>query len=176
MYSICKNKAFTLVELVITIAILAIITLFAAPFFDRYREQHELSQLLPMIRQQVNLAKNTAHSQHSQIVICSSSNLQTCEDDQWQAGMIIFSDLNHNKKFDTGEPIQNALATDLKYGSLTWDGGFANLSTITFQSDTGMPRGSNGSFKYCSFNHTENNRSIPISPMGNTRIENTSKC
>lgn len=176
MYPFCKDRAFTLLELVITIAVLAIITSIALPSFHSFRENQEVSQLLPSIRQYVNFSKSVASTQHTQIVMCSSSNSDQCDNSQWEKGIIIFSDLNNNKKRDATETIYKKVLTEIKYGTLTWSGGATNLNTITFQSDSGLPRGSPGSFYYCSFKHPQNHRYIPVSPMGHTRIEDTTKC
>lgn len=108
--------------------------------------------------------------------MCSSSDSQQCADHQWDKGIIIFSDVNKNKQRDASEIIYKKILTDIQYGTLAWKGGASNIETITFQSDTGLPRGSSGAFYYCSFKHPHNHRYIPISQMGHTRIEHTTKC
>lgn len=176
MYSFCKKSAFTLLELVITLTVIAILCMIALPHYHDIRERQEVGQLLSLIRQNVNLSKSLASAHHTKIVICSSANLSTCEDNQWHKGMIIFMDLNQNHALDPHEPIQKIIKTDIQYGSFQWKGGIVNSHTITFQNDSGLPRGSQGSFHYCSFNHPKNNRSIVVSPMGHTRIEVKNDC
>ena len=176
MYSLCKTHAFTLIELLVTITILAIISMIAIPHYHQFRERQEVAQLLTTIRQHVNLSKSLASTYHTQIVICSSSNATKCENNQWHKGMIIFSDLNQNKTLDSNEPIQKTVITDMKYGSFQWNGGAANPNSITFQNDSGLPRGSQGNFMYCSLKHPANHRYIAISPMGHTRIQTTTSC
>lgn len=176
MYSDCKARAFTLIELLIIITIISIITMIALPFFHSFREKQELNQLHPLIRQHVLLAKNTAQVYQSRVVMCSSSNLSQCETNQWNKGILIFSDLNNNKQIDEGEKTHQVTRTEFKYGLLTWNGGATSPNVISFQGDSGLPRGSPGGFYYCSFNNTANHRYIPISLMGHTRIENISRC
>lgn len=176
MYIYCKESAFTLFELVVTMTILAIITVIALPHIHNFKERQELSKLLPMIQQHVSLAKNAATTYHTDVVICGSESLMACQNNQWHKGFIVFSDLNKNKKIDENEKILSALETDFKYGEFTWRGGIVNLHTITFKGDSGMPRGSQGAFYYCSYNSSDKHRYLPISNMGHTRIENIKSC
>ena len=176
MYLDCKQHAFTLIELLIIVVIISIIALIAIPNFHSFREQQEVSQLHSLIRQHVQLAKNTAKVYQTRVVICSSYNMTQCENDQWNIGILVFSDLNRNKTIDAGEQVHQTTETHFKYGSLRWDGGASSPKMITFQGDTGLPRGSPGSYYYCSFKNKDNHRRIPVSPMGNTRLENISTC
>lgn len=176
MYLDCKQSAFTLIELLVIVAIISILAMIALPNFHGFQEQQEVSQLHALIRQHVQLAKNTAKVYQSRVVICSSSNMTQCENDQWNSGILVFSDLNNNKRIDSSERVHQVTQTNLKYGSLKWDGGATSPHTVTFQGDTGLPLGSPGSFYYCSFKNSDHHRRIPISPMGHTRIENISPC
>ncbi len=176
MYLDCKQRAFTLIELVIIMAIISIIAMIALPNFHNFREKQEVSQLLHLIRQNVQLAKNTAKVYQARVVICSSSDMTQCESDQWNTSILVFSDLNNNKSIDTGERLHQVNETHFKYGSLRWDGGASSPKVITLQGDTGLPRGSPGSFYYCSFKNNDHHRRILVSPMGHTRIENISTC
>lgn len=176
MYSYCKQHAFTLFETLITLSIIAIIIMIAIPNFQHYIALQEVSQLLPLVRQHVNFAKNTAQIYHSNIVVCSSSTFDRCEINQWHKGIIVFSDLNNNKSIDKNETIHKYTQTNLKFGSLKWNGGVTSPTMITFQSDTGLPHGSPGGFYYCSFTNKDLHRYLPISRMGHTRIETTTAC
>lgn len=172
MYFYCKEHAFTLVELVVTIAILAIIATLAVPSYLNFRARQELSNVTAMIHQLTQAAKSNAVTYHSIIVICSSTDRIKCTDNKWNTGAIMFSDLNNNENVDSNEIIHTALDTNLRYGSLRWNGGFASNTEITFQSDTGLPRGASGSFSYCSQHDSSLDRKFVLSKMGHIRIEN----
>lgn len=172
MYFICKEQAFTLIELIITIAVLAILTSIAIPSYHHYMEYQEYNGLLSMIRSHINLSKNYAVLYHNQVTICSSSDFRSCENNQWDKAMLIFSDQNHNKKLDADEQLYTVMITNLKYGSLKWKG-FGDPNSISFMGDTGLPRGSQGSFYYCSFNTPKNSTRFILSPMGHLRTEST---
>lgn len=176
MYLICKENAFTLIELVVTIAVLAIIISIALPSYHTFMERQEHNQLISLIRNVTQLSKNLAVTQHQRIVICSSENLNSCAENQWDKGILIFTDQNNNKIFDTNEIIHQKLKTNFKYGNLKWVGGAVNIKTITFMGDTGLPRGSQGSFHYCSLKTTQNNTRYVVNQMGHVRTEPSNKC
>lgn len=173
MYFICKEQAFTLIELIITIAILAIITSIAIPSYQNLMQQQEYNRLLSIIKNHIDLSKNYALLYHNQIVICSSSDLLSCENNQWHKGMLIFSDLNNNKKLDSDELVHMIVQTNLRYGSLRWNGNVANPHSISFKKSSGLPQGSQGSFYYCSFKSAHKNTRFVLSPMGHMRTELT---
>lgn len=176
MYPYCKENAFTLFELIATLAILIILITLGIPYFERFQAKQEFAQIYPLIQQQVSLAKNTARMRQAEIVICSSENKLTCEKNQWNKSLIIFIDQNHNKKFESSESVIHIADINLKYGQLRWRGGVSNLHSVTFQPDTGLPRGSQGAFYYCSFKLASENLYIPVSQMGNTRQVKVKKC
>lgn len=175
MYPYCKESAFTLFELMLCLAILMITIFLVLPYFHSFREKNEQSLILNKIKQQISIAKHSALSHRRNVVICSSKNYETCEDHQWNNAFILFVDLNKNKQREPDEPLLEVTKTHNKYGNLIWKGGIANLQTVTFQGDTGLPRGSQGAFYYCSFKAL-NHIYIALSGMGHTRIENRKKC
>ena len=175
MYSICKIKAFTLIELLITLIILAIIVSLALPHFHRFKENQERAQILPIVRQAVSLAKINATTYHSTVIICPSSTYEHCENNKWNSGFIIFVDQNNNKKFDEQEKLIHSIPLDLHYGSFDWNGGITSKDAISFQSDSGLPRGSIGHFRYCSAS-SESDLIIPLSMMGQTRLDESATC
>lgn len=175
MYPYCKESAFTLFELIISIAIFTIVISLATPYIHSFREKNEQKFILNKIKQQISLAKSHAISFRRNIVICSTQNYEFCEDGQWNTAFLLFIDLNKNKIRESNEPILDITKTNNKYGNLIWKGGVVNPHSITFQGDTGLPRGSQGSFFYCSYN-TAHHRYIALSGMGHTRVENHKKC
>ena len=176
MYSICKFKAFTLVELIITLAILAILVTIAIPSFQSFRERQERAQVLPTVRQAISLARTNASLYRTQVVICSSSSLKKCEDNQWDKGMIIFLDQNKNKTLDDNEKIIQAIKTNYNYGSFTWTGGATSTNVIIFQPDSGLPRGSQGNFKYCAYDQSKTSLIVRLSQTGQTRLQEQKTC
>lgn len=170
-----QKKGITLIELIIAIAILAIISSVALPYFHEIMAQQEMKKITHKLTASIRLAKSHAIIQHSNVVICPSSNYLTCQTDKWNSGFIVFFDQNKNKQLDINEKTILTDSTKLKYGNLDWRGALRNPS-LTFQAENGLPRGFNGSFYYCSTFYIQKHQKIILSPMGHTRAEKSTDC
>ena len=166
-----KQYGITLVELMITIAILAIVAMIAVPAFQAVMANLEANRVQSTMRSVIQDSKYRAFTNRQRITICGSSNLQDC-DAQWSNGFIIFNDLNINKTKDLAEEIIKKHSLNLKHGTLSWRG-FGG-SALFFQPDTGLPRGSNGSFTYCA--NSNKHQKIIVGTMGHARHETVTSC
>ncbi|OTG75153.1 fimbrial biogenesis protein FimT [Acinetobacter sp. ANC 4169] len=168
------KNGFTLVELIVTLAIFAILATIAIPYFQEIKAKQEVNAITNKLISTIQLAKSQASIYHSNVVICPSQNKMNCQTNQWTAGLLIFLDSNKNRQIDTGEKIIYTESTNLKYGHLDWRGTL-NVPSLTFQAENGLPIGSNGSFYYCSI-VSDHHQKLVLSAMGHMRIENLSIC
>jgi type IV fimbrial biogenesis protein FimT len=104
-----KTGGFTLVELMVVIAIAAILLSLAVPSFSRLIESTALSSDVNTFLSDVRFARNEAVRRGTLIVMCSSSNPDaaspTCNGTvDWKEGWIIFEDHNGND-LPSGEPV-----------------------------------------------------------------------
>ena len=168
------TRAFTIVELIICIALIAIVASIALPYFHEYRSKQEAKNI-PIKLSQINrYARSQAAVFHQNIVICPSQDSLSCQANQWNENMLVFIDKNKNRQVDVDEQILHIDALNLKYGNLSWRGALS-LSSVTYQAHTALPIGSNGSFYYCS-THLSSQQRIVLSKMGHIRIESLSSC
>ena len=168
------TRAFTIVELIICIALIAIVASIALPYFHEYRSKQEAKNI-PIKLSQINrYARSQAAVFHQNIVICPSQDSLSCQANQWNKNMLVFIDKNKNRQVDTGEQILQIDVLNLKYGNLSWRGALS-LPSVTYQAHTALPIGSNGSFYYCS-THLSSQQRIVLSKMGHIRIESLSSC
>ena len=168
------TRAFTIVELIICVAVLAILTSIALPYFHKYQSRQEAKQI-PIKLSAVNrYARSQAAVFHQNIVICPSQDSLSCHPNQWNKNILVFIDKNKNRQVDTGEQILQIDVLNLKYGNLSWRGALS-LPSVIYQAHTALPIGSNGSFYYCS-THLSNQQRIVLSKMGHIRIESLSSC
>lgn len=167
-------RAFTIVELIICIAMIAILVSIALPYFHDYRSKQEAKNI-PIKLSQINrYARSQAAVFHQNIVICPSQDSLSCQANQWNKNMLVFIDKNKNRQVDVDEQILHIDALNLKYGNLSWRGTLS-LPSVTYQAHTALPIGSNGSFYYCS-THLSSQQRIVLSKMGHIRIESLSSC
>lgn len=176
MYLYCKQAGFSLFELIITVAIVSILAFICVPTYHNWAEKQEFDSINALTQQYFSYAKNQALILHVPIVICSSDDLIQCKNDQWNKGVIIFTDHNRNKRVDPEEKILYKTEHNIKYGQLTWKGSASSTHVLTLQGDTGLPRGAPGSFFYCSQHTNEHHRRYYVSRMGMIRHEPMQSC
>ncbi|PJG43146.1 fimbrial biogenesis protein FimT [Acinetobacter tandoii] len=169
-----KYMAFTLVELAITVLVLSILITLALPYYHQLKANQERSLVFRLISDNIQLAKQQAVINHSNVVICSTQDQKNCKDSMWNQGFIVFLDTNQNRKIDNNELLISTESTNLKYGNLNWRGTL-QLTSLNFKAEHGLPIGSNGSFYYCSISTVAHIRII-MSKMGHLRTENPTNC
>ncbi len=167
-------KAITLLELIITILIVAILVTIGLPHFNHMRAKQESQSVIQLIKQSLQFAKQQAALSRTRIVICPSNSATQCNNNQWSQGFIIFTDANENNQVDHNEMIYVTHRLNLKYGELRWQGAL-NRPNVFFNAQQGLPNGSNGSFYYCSHQYIYHKRII-LSRMGQVRYEEPNQC
>ena len=167
-------KAITFLELIIVIIIVAILTMMALPSYHNFMAKREYQTTLREIRYAIQRGKSYARLHKTNTVICPSITGLSCQNNQWNAGLIVFQDFNKNRQVNTTETIFSQTQLNLKYGTLTWRGTLG-IPSVTFNAADGLPIGSNGSFYYCQASTKDNFRLI-LSKMGHDRLEFPSSC
>ncbi len=90
------NKGFSLIELLVTISIVAILGGVVAPGFTEFiRDNRQTSQLNTLIGS-IHLSRGEAASRRQLITLCASSNASSCNTTHWENGWIIFTDSNNS--------------------------------------------------------------------------------
>ncbi|MBD7977702.1 GspH/FimT family pseudopilin [Serpens gallinarum] len=151
------QRAFTLVELMITLALLAILASVAVPAFAELIARNRQLALQHEVLNALNFARAYAARNNTRVNFCASSNGTTCQND-WSTGWIIRLEAD-GRLLRQGQPGQGNF--------LAWEGGIAR--SITFH---GNGTSNNGSFYQC---HAQQMTwLILISRQGRARIGNTS--
>lgn len=168
-----SKHGFTLFELIVTLAISAIIVMIALPYFQQLMAKQELKKITYSLESSLKIARSHAFIHHSNVVICPTHDFNQCSNQNWNTGFMIFIDRNKNRQIDNNEYILYTEKTALEYGTLDWRGTL-NIPSVTFNAQQGLPIGSNGSFFYCS-THIASKRLV-LSKMGQTRAEDINGC
>lgn len=103
-YSTKNLHAFTLVEMMITVAVAAILIAVAAPNFIRTIESNTILSITDELSSSLRLSREEALRQGLPVTICASSNQSTCGG-TWNDGWIVFVDKNSNANLENGEEI-----------------------------------------------------------------------
>lgn len=157
-----KSKAFTLIELIISIAVTSILVTIATPslneFIVQLRVDNEISQLHRMLL----ITRNSAINSGQKTIICPLNKVGQCTS-EWQNELSVFVDVNDNKIFDGNENIIIIRASINTEDKLIYGKG---RNKITFK-PTGQLSGlANGTFRYCPQNYKNHSRGIVVARSG----------
>ena len=108
-----RSAGFTLIELIVTIAIAAVLAALAAPSFIQYQRNSELTSLTNSLLAAVNAAKGEAmKTGRNAFVIPRGSG--------WNSGWIVYVDMNRDNSYTEGTDITVQTQDALKgYFSIT---------------------------------------------------------
>lgn len=107
-----KLRAFTLIELLITVTIIAISISIAIPSFNALIEKTKLKTTALDLHSTLMHARNHAISNRVMVIVCQAngSNFEQCSPrrkryDNWRNGWISYADLNKNNELDRKDEI-----------------------------------------------------------------------
>ena len=136
------HSGFTLLELVVTIAILAVLTSLALPSFNSVVANNRLATAANETLAAMMLARSEAFRSGRRVVVCTSSNASTCDaSGAWSDGWIVFVDADSD-----GD--RNGAETVLRVGpavsgmTISGAGGAENAIVFTSRGATTIASGS----------------------------------
>lgn len=143
-----SSHGFTLVQLIITIAVLAIIATIAAPAIQTQLAQMESRRIKSQLEDSLTLAKAESFIRRQNVLLCLSNTGGRCHRDSDKT-LLLFVDKNDNKHFDAQvDHLLNQQSLNLKYSKVRLRVGGKRHYT-KFWGDSGLPRGHFGHLKYC---------------------------
>ncbi len=155
--NINKINGFTLTELMVTIAILAIIVALAYPSFQQMLYNMEAKRFQNVIETTINKAKATSYMHHRRVFMCFLDKKDKCNRNGNQQ-LILFFDKNSNNKFDpTIDTLIDSSNLNLKYAKIYFRVSLGRHYS-RFSADTGMPRGFFGRVEYCPIDNNNLNK------------------
>ncbi len=95
------GKGFTLIELMVTLAVAAILLTVGVPSFRATVENNRLTTAANELVSALNLARSEAIKRGVRVTVCKSADGATCTTSgDWEQGWIVFVDLNGDGIFD----------------------------------------------------------------------------
>lgn len=145
--SMQKLRGFTMVELLVVVAILAILTTVAAPSFVQQIRAASMTSGVNTFLSDMRYGRGEAVRRGGGVVMCRSDDPEavapTCGSGSgpggngWVSGWIIFHDLNNNGSKDASEPLLRVQAPLTSIDSILESGGGGGSSTKFLYTATG---------------------------------------
>ena len=158
------NAGLTLPELLITLMILAVLSVTAVPAFTDLILNQRMTNQVNRLVHGVHLAKRSAHQFTADVVLCKSPDGLQCDHSaRWQAGWIVFIDDGGERppRVDPGERVLEA-AGPFDSGTIS-----ANRSHFVFRPFE--TRSTNGTVVFCDRRGAHRARAVVVSPTGRPR-------
>lgn len=162
IYSNSNVKAFTLIELIVSISITSILAAIAIPNFSEFIVQLRVDNEISSLHRILLITRNSAINSGHKAIVCPLNNSFQCTD-QWQNELSVFVDVNDNKKLDANEKVISIRAEINTNDKLIYGSG---RNKITFK-PTGQLSGlANGTFRYCPEMYENYSRGIVVARSG----------
>lgn len=169
-----RQRGFTLIELIITVAIAAILLAIGVPSFQEMMRNNRVAAHTNDLLSSLNLVRSEAIKRGVRVSLCKSSDGLSCATTgDWTQGWIVFVDTDNDATVDAGENILRV------HGALTGGDtlvGSTDVSNYISYSPDGVARliagtelaaGTTMSFSLCSASHVN---AVEISRTGRSRM------
>ena len=101
-----RVAAFTIVELVVALAIAALLAAMAVPAFHDWLAAYQLANHARHLAESMTRARTEAIRRGHRVNLCKSPDQHHCADQgRWDAGFVVFVDVNHDGRIDADEPL-----------------------------------------------------------------------
>jgi len=159
-----QTKGFTFIELMMTLAVAAILLSVAIPNFRSSIQNNRMVTQINELQTSLSLARSEAVKRSSNIAVCRSSNGTSCTGN-WEDGWIVFVDGDVDGAVDEGEEILRV------HGGVPGDVAIAFSQTLVTYRNNGLATdGVNGTFTLCDARGAESAKGLIIGPSGRARL------
>jgi type IV fimbrial biogenesis protein FimT len=126
------QRGFTLTEMMVVIAIVAILTSIGVPSYKYISNSYRMSGEVNGLLGDAQFARSEAIKEGQQVILCTSTDGATCAGvTTWQVGWIVCVDLNNDNTCDDGEPVLRSQKVFVNTDTFVSDAA-SNTSTVIF--------------------------------------------
>jgi type IV fimbrial biogenesis protein FimT len=170
-----KLRGFTLIEVLVTLAIMSILVMIATPSFKSMIQSNTMSSNVNSFLADVRYARSEAIKRGGNVVMCRSDAPEATSPacgigstNTWVTGWIIFHDLNNGGTWNSGEPILRVQSPISSMDSITAS---AATNMFSFKATGRLPSTAGETFTFGGSNYASTvKRVVCIGPGGYARI------
>jgi len=157
-----KKQGFTLIELMVTLSVIAILASIAAPNFSEIIQNNRMATQYNELLASLSLARSEAVKRGVSTTVCKSDSGSSCGGN-WHGGWVAFIDTDRDGVVDNSEEIVRIHSALSSGSSLV----FAR-NRVTYDSD-GLATGFTGTFTLCDQRGDSNSKGLVVSNTGRVR-------
>lgn len=159
------SKGFTLIELMVTLAVLAILLTVAVPGLAMFVQNNRLAAQANDLVTALAYARSEAVSRAVRVAVCGRQDDLNCTGSGiWDGGFLVFVDADGNGAPDGAGDILRVRAPMEGANTLR-----SNRAVVTFQ-PSGFSTGSNATVNLCDTRGDANGRAIILNNQGRVRV------
>ncbi|MEO0364424.1 MAG: GspH/FimT family pseudopilin [Pseudomonadota bacterium] len=148
-----QTSGFTLLELMLTIAVLGVMASFAVPSFLETIRVNQIVTNNNELVTAMTLARSEAIKRGTRVTVCRSADAATCAGaGGWEDGWIVFEDPANFGTVDGGEQVLRTWEAATNGVTMRATGSFTNWVSFVGSGETRATPTNNGSFRVCGDN------------------------
>jgi type IV fimbrial biogenesis protein FimT len=168
-----KEHGFTLLEIIVTLAIIALVMAFAIPGMGTFIKNERLTTQINALVGHLAYARSEAVLRTQQVAVCVSNDTTSCTGgNSWEDGWIVYVDVDGNGSFSGGEIILRAQPTLEGNNTLTP----AIIGTQVIYDYRGYLGSPVGSLLLCDDRSGPYGKTLSISTTGRVRASRGATC
>jgi len=168
-YKTDTQHGFTLVELMVGIAVVAILATIALPSLSRFSVGLKVDGEISELHRLILIARNVAVNSGNNTIICPI--VSSACSNQWDEELSVFEDVDTSGDFSAGDTIIKVKSAIAENDQLVFSAATpmiytprGNLAVINVQT----------SFTYCPSGYTDENKGVIVSPLGRPSVSRDS--
>lgn len=166
------TRGFTIIELLITVAVLGVLVSLALPSFVTFINNGRISGASNEMLGDISYARSEAATRQADVAMCVSVDQATCAPGQtWDLGRLIWVDSNADGLLTVGEPILRV--SQSMSSTLVISTGFGGADVIRFRPFGGLRPATGGSLRLCPSSGSAG-RTISVAATGRPVISKSS--
>jgi type IV fimbrial biogenesis protein FimT len=161
-------SGFTLIEVLITVAIVGILLLVAAPGFSNLISNNRMISEVYALRATLSHARSEALARRAPVVVCPTSDGLACADSQnWSLGYMTFVDTDDDNVASSVDPNEEIIQWEVRQNPV--DVRFDNSNKRVRFGGQGAALNFEGTFTFCDNRGEEDARGLILNPVGSLR-------